>query len=87
MPTTPLRYHSRPPAGKIQVVATKPCLTARDLALAYTPGVAVLALGNLGALAAKPVMEGKAVLFKVFADIDVFDMAYLGLIPSEYSGG
>jgi malate dehydrogenase (oxaloacetate-decarboxylating)(NADP+) len=105
MPITALRYHSGSRAGKIEVVSTKPCVTARDLALAYTPGVAapclaiheaaesvfdytakgnlvavisngsaVLGLGNLGPLAAKPVMEGKAVLFKVFADIDVFDL-------------
>ena len=91
--------------GKIEVVATKPCLTQRDLSLAYTPGVAdpcleikdnvdlvyeytakgnlvavfsngtaVLGLGNIGAEAGKPVMEGKGVLFKRFADIDVFDI-------------
>jgi malate dehydrogenase (oxaloacetate-decarboxylating)(NADP+) len=100
-----LEYHSMGRKGKIEVVATKPCLTSRDLALAYTPGVAepcleieknpedaykytakgnlvavvsngtaVLGLGNLGALAGKPVMEGKGVLFKRFADIDVFDI-------------
>ena len=98
-------YHSKPPAGKISIRPTKPCLTQRDLSLAYTPGVAgpclaieenpelaseytaranlvgvitngtaVLGLGNIGALAGKPVMEGKAVLFKRFADIDVFDI-------------
>ena len=98
-------YHSRPPAGKISIRPTKPCLTQRDLSLAYTPGVAdpclaieknpelaseytaranlvgvitngtaVLGLGNIGPLAGKPVMEGKAVLFKRFADIDVFDI-------------
>lgn len=91
--------------GKIEVVPTKPCHTAEDLSLAYTPGVAkpvleiaedpeasyrytakgnlvavvsngsaILGLGNQGALAAKPVMEGKGVLFKRFADIDVFDL-------------
>ncbi|MBC8340833.1 MAG: NADP-dependent malic enzyme, partial [Proteobacteria bacterium] len=91
--------------GKIKVVPTKPCKTADDLSLAYTPGVAapcmeiqadpdaayrytaksnlvavitngsaVLGLGNIGALAGKPVMEGKGVLFKRFADIDVFDI-------------
>ena len=91
--------------GKIEVVSTKPCVTQRDLSLAYTPGVAqpcldiaedprlarqytakgnlvavvsngtaVLGLGNIGALAGKPVMEGKGVLFKRFADIDVFDI-------------
>jgi len=100
-----LRYHSQPMPGKISVQSTKPCVTQRDLALAYTPGVAipcleiesnpelayeytsrgnlvgvitngsaVLGLGNIGALAGKPVMEGKAVLFKRFADIDVFDI-------------
>lgn len=98
-------YHSRSPAGKISIRPTKPCLTQRDLSLAYTPGVAapclaiaenpelageytsranlvgvisngtaVLGLGNIGSLASKPVMEGKAVLFKRFADIDVFDI-------------
>ncbi|MBI4466286.1 MAG: NADP-dependent malic enzyme [Acidobacteria bacterium] len=100
-----LDYHSSPPAGKLGVVATKPCRTQRDLSLAYTPGVAVpcleiqrdpsllyrytakgnlvavvsngtavLGLGNIGAGAGKPVMEGKGVLFKRFADIDVFDI-------------
>jgi len=100
-----LRYHSEPTPGKISIKSTKPCITQRDLALAYTPGVAipcleieaqpelayeytsrgnlvgvitngsaVLGLGNIGALAGKPVMEGKAVLFKRFADIDVFDI-------------
>ena len=100
-----LEYHSMGRKGKIEVVSTKPCQTARDLALAYSPGVAepclaiqknpedaykytakgnlvavvsngtaVLGLGNLGALAGKPVMEGKGVLFKRFADIDVFDI-------------
>ncbi len=100
-----LRYHSSGRKGKIEVVATKPCLTQRDLSLAYTPGVAepclkiaknsdlayeytakgnlvavisngtaVLGLGDIGPAAGKPVMEGKAVLFKRFADIDVFDI-------------
>ncbi len=100
-----LDYHARGRKGKIEVVATKPCFTQRDLSLAYTPGVAapcleikrdpslvreytakgnlvavvsngtaVLGLGNIGALAGKPVMEGKGVLFKRFADIDVFDI-------------
>ncbi len=100
-----LEYHSRGRSGKIEVVSTKPCLTADDLSLAYSPGVAepclaiqknpedaykytakgnlvavvsngtaVLGLGNLGALAGKPVMEGKGILFKRFADIDVFDI-------------
>ena len=98
-------YHELPRPGKIEVVASKPCLTQRDLSLAYTPGVAraclaiqddpelvnrytgkgnlvavvsngtaVLGLGDIGPLAAKPVMEGKAVLFKRFAGIDVFDL-------------
>ena len=100
-----LQYHRQSPAGKITVNASKPLHTARDLALAYSPGVAaacelivadptevrnmtargnlvavisngtaVLGLGNIGPLAAKPVMEGKAVLFKKFAGIDVFDI-------------
>jgi malate dehydrogenase (oxaloacetate-decarboxylating)(NADP+) len=100
-----LEYHRKPFPGKIEIAATKPLATQRDLALAYTPGVAavceaivenpaevrnltargnlvavitngtaVLGLGNIGPLAAKPVMEGKAVLFKKFADIDVFDI-------------
>jgi len=96
-------YHSRPVAGKVSVVPTKPCETQEDLSLAYTPGVAapcleikarpeavweytgkgnmvavvsdgtaVLGLGNIGPEAGLPVMEGKAVLFKRFADIDAF---------------
>jgi len=100
-----LEYHSSGRPGKIEVIATKPCITSRDLSLAYSPGVAepcleiaknpedaykytakgnlvgvvsngsaVLGLGNIGALAGKPVMEGKGVLFKKFADIDVFDI-------------
>ena len=100
-----LLYHSMGRKGKIEVIATKPCLTSRDLSLAYTPGVAepcreihnnledvyqytakgnlvavvsngtaVLGLGDIGAEAGKPVMEGKGVLFKRFADIDVFDI-------------
>ena len=100
-----LNYHARGRPGKIAVVPTKPLGNQRDLALAYTPGVAepcleikktpddvykytakgnlvavvtngtaVLGLGNIGALAGKPVMEGKANLFKQFADIDVFDL-------------
>ncbi|WCM19026.1 NADP-dependent malic enzyme [Paraburkholderia bryophila] len=98
-------YHEFPTPGKISVVASKPLATQRDLALAYTPGVAsvcsaiaddplqayrftargnlvgvisngtaVLGLGNIGALASKPVMEGKGVLFKKFAGVDVFDI-------------
>jgi malate dehydrogenase (oxaloacetate-decarboxylating)(NADP+) len=100
-----LDYHARGRPGKIEIIATKPMATQRDLALAYSPGVAVpvlaiaenpgaaydytakgnlvavisngtaiLGLGNLGALAAKPVMEGKAVLFKRFADVDAIDI-------------
>ena len=100
-----LEYHRHPVPGKIKITPTKALTTARDLALAYSPGVAaaseaihanpesvreytargnlvavisngtaVLGLGNIGPLAAKPVMEGKGVLFKKFADIDVFDI-------------
>jgi len=100
-----LEFHARGRAGKIEIVATKPMATQRDLALAYSPGVAVpvraiaqdpgcaydytakgnlvavisngtaiLGLGNLGALASKPVIEGKAVLFKRFADVDAIDI-------------
>ncbi len=100
-----LDYHAQGRPGKHKVVPTKPCITAEDLSLAYSPGVAapcleiekepedaykytakgnlvavisngsaVLGLGNIGALAGKPVMEGKGVLFKRFADIDVFDI-------------
>ncbi len=100
-----LEYHEFPKPGKTSVQPTKPFISARDLSLAYTPGVAepvrdivadpanayrytnkgnlvavitdgsaVLGLGNVGALAGKPVMEGKAVLFKKFAGIDVFDI-------------
>ena len=100
-----LNYHENPKPGKLEIRATKPLANGRDLALAYSPGVAeacleikadpmvssrytargnmvavvtngsaVLGLGNIGALAAKPVMEGKAVLFKNFANIDCFDI-------------
>ena len=100
-----LEYHRQPTPGKLAIVATKPLANQRDLALAYSPGVAaaceaivadpaeaatvtaranlvavitngtaVLGLGDIGPLAAKPVMEGKAVLFKKFAGIDVFDI-------------
>ena len=113
-PEDALEYHSAPPAGKVSVNPTKPCLTQRDLSLAYTPGVAVpclaiesdpslaykytakgnlvgvvtngsavLGLGNIGALAGKPVMEGKGVLFKRFADIDVFDIELDSANPDE----
>jgi malate dehydrogenase (oxaloacetate-decarboxylating)(NADP+) len=100
-----LQYHRQNPAGKITVTPSKPMITQRDLALAYSPGVAaacqiivddpaearnltargnlvavitngsaVLGLGSIGPLAAKPVMEGKVMLFKKFAGIDVFDL-------------
>ncbi len=100
-----LDYHEKPQPGKIKVVPTKKYATQRDLALAYSPGVAepcleiannksdvykyttkgnlvavisngtaVLGLGNIGPDASKPVMEGKGLLFKIFADIDVFDI-------------
>jgi malate dehydrogenase (oxaloacetate-decarboxylating)(NADP+) len=100
-----LLFHSEGRPGKIEIVASKPMATQRDLALAYSPGVAVpvraiaddpataydytakgnlvavisngtaiLGMGNLGALASKPVMEGKAVLFKRFADVDSIDL-------------
>jgi malate dehydrogenase (oxaloacetate-decarboxylating)(NADP+) len=100
-----LEFHSRGRPGKVEIIATKPMATQRDLSLAYSPGVAVpvraiaedpgcaydftakgnlvavisngtaiLGLGNLGALASKPVMEGKAVLFKRFADVDAIDI-------------
>ncbi|MDX1607072.1 MAG: NAD-dependent malic enzyme, partial [Candidatus Competibacterales bacterium] len=100
-----LHYHRYPVPGKLQIMPTKALANQRDLALAYSPGVAaaclaiaddpaeaasltsranlvavvsngtaVLGLGNIGPLASKPVMEGKAVLFKKFAGIDVFDI-------------
>ncbi len=109
-----LKYHSEGRHGKIEVVATKPCYTSRELSLAYTPGVAepcreiekndndvfkytakgnlvavvtngtaVLGLGNIGPHAGKPVMEGKGVLFKRFADIDVFDIELKTIDPKE----
>jgi malate dehydrogenase (oxaloacetate-decarboxylating)(NADP+) len=100
-----LKFHAHGRPGKLEILATKPLITQRDLSLAYSPGVAapcleierdaslaydytakgnivaiisngtaVLGLGNLGALASKPVMEGKAVLFKRFADVDGIDL-------------
>jgi malate dehydrogenase (oxaloacetate-decarboxylating)(NADP+) len=84
-----LDYHEFPKPGKISVESSKPCATAQDLSLAYTPGVAAPVReiaqnpenayrytnkGNLGPLASKPVMEGKGILFKRFAGIDVFDI-------------
>ena len=109
-----LEDHEGQRPGKLEVVASKPCMTQRDLSLAYTPGVAipcriiekdpdaafrytgrgnlvavvtngtaVLGLGNIGALAGKPVMEGKGVLFKRFADVDVFDIELATMDPDE----
>ncbi len=109
-----LAYHASDRRGKIEVVPTKPCVTQKDLSLAYTPGVAapcreieknpddvykytakgnlvavvsngsaVLGLGDIGAAAGKPVMEGKGVLFKRFADIDVFDLEIDSHDPEE----
>ncbi len=110
-----LRYHESPMPGKLAIVATKPMDTQRDLALAYSPGVAaacnaiaadpltaarytarqnlvavisngtaVLGLGSIGPLASKPVMEGKAVLFKKFSGIDVFDIEIDEQDPDEF---
>ncbi len=110
-----LDYHREPTPGKLAIVATKPMESQRDLALAYSPGVAVaceaivsdplaasavtarqnlvgvitngtavLGLGPIGALASKPVMEGKAVLFKKFAGIDVFDLEVDETDPDEF---
>jgi len=109
-----LDYHVEGRPGKVEVVPSKPCITQRDLSLAYTPGVAVpcrrihenpedaykytskgnlvavisngtavLGLGDIGALAGKPVMEGKGVLFKRFAGIDVFDLEIDSHDPEE----
>src|SRR5690625_2317339 len=109
-----LEYHRNHPPGKIQVTPSKPLANQRDLALAYSPGVAaaceaivedpqeastvtaranlvgvvtngtaVLGLGAIGPLASKPVMEGKAVLFKKFAGIDVFDIEIDELDPEK----
>src|ERR1043165_4145838 len=113
-PEAPL-FHSQGRPGKLEVIATKPMATQRDLSLAYSPGVAVpvlaiaedeskaydyttkgnfvavitngtaiLGLGNRGALAAKPVMAGKAVLFKRFADIDSIDLEVNTEDPDEF---
>jgi malate dehydrogenase (oxaloacetate-decarboxylating)(NADP+) len=110
-----LDYHEFPIPGKLSVEASKPCATAEELSLAYTPGVAVpvkeiakdeknayrytnkgnlvavitdgsavLGLGDVGALAGKPVMEGKGVLFKRFANIDVFDIEVNCKDPDEF---
>ena len=110
-----LNYHSKGRPGKIQVVPTKPTNSQRDLAMAYSPGVAepclriadnvedvykytakgnlvavisngtaVLGLGNIGPEASKPVMEGKGLLFKIYADIDVFDLEINAKTPDEF---
>jgi malate dehydrogenase (oxaloacetate-decarboxylating)(NADP+) len=110
-----LDYHSQGRKGKIEVIPSKPCATQKDLALAYTPGVAepcreihrdpslayeytakgnlvavisdgtaVLGLGDIGPLAGKPVMEGKGILFKRFADIDVFDLEVDEKDPGQF---
>ena len=109
-----LEFHNSKKSGKIEIISSKPMITKRDLALAYSPGVAVpvkviaknpelaydyttkgnlvavisngsaiLGLGNLGAIASKPVMEGKAVLFKRFADIDAIDLEIDSSDPDE----
>ena len=109
-----LEFHNSNKSGKIEIISSKPMTTKRDLALAYSPGVAapvkaisknpelayeyttkgnlvavisngsaILGLGNLGALASKPVMEGKAVLFKRFADIDAIDLEIESNNPEE----
>ncbi|MDX9688002.1 malic enzyme-like NAD(P)-binding protein [Halopseudomonas formosensis] len=113
--TDALEYHAHPRPGKLSVELTKPTATARDLALAYSPGVAepvreiakdadlafkytgkgnlvavisdgtaILGLGNLGPLASKPVMEGKGVLFKRFAGVDVFDIEVEAESPQAF---
>jgi malate dehydrogenase (oxaloacetate-decarboxylating)(NADP+) len=110
-----LEFHSQGRKGKIEVVPSKPCATARDLSLAYSPGVAepclaiqadndlvyeytakgnlvgvitnataILGLGDIGPLAGKPVMEGKGILFKRFADIDVFDIEVAEKDPDKF---
>ncbi len=110
-----LRYHLEPKPGKIEISASTPMATQRDLSLAYSPGVAVpveaisenpdtaydyttkgnmvavitngtaiLGLGNLGALASKPVMEGKSVLFKRFADVNSIDIELDTEDPDEF---
>ena len=109
-----LDFHNTNKSGKIEIISSKPMITKRDLALAYSPGVAapvreiannpeaaydyttkgnlvavisngsaILGMGNLGALASKPVMEGKAVLFKRFADIDSIDLEIDSSNPDE----
>jgi malate dehydrogenase (oxaloacetate-decarboxylating)(NADP+) len=114
-PHPALAYHEEPIPGKFKIVPIKPMATAKDLALAYSPGVAepcleiakdpelaykytnkgnmvacisngtaVLGLGNIGALASKPVMEGKAVLFKKFADVNCIDLCVDTKDPDEF---
>ena len=109
-----LDFHHNKKSGKIEIISSKPMTTKRDLALAYSPGVAapvkaisknpeaaydytskgnlvavisngsaILGMGNLGALASKPVMEGKAVLFKRFADINSIDIEIDSSDPEE----
>jgi len=109
-----LEFHNSNKSGKIEIISSKPMTTKRDLALAYSPGVAapvkaihknpelaydyttkgklvavisngsaILGLGNLGAIASKPVMEGKAVLFKRFADINSIDIEIDSSDPNE----
>ena len=109
-----LEFHNSKKSGKIEIISSKPMVTKRDLALAYSPGVAapvkaiaknpelaydyttkgnlvavisngsaILGLGNLGAIASKPVMEGKAVLFKRFADIDAIALEIDSSDPDE----
>ena len=109
-----LDFHKEKKPGKIEIISSKNMITKRDLALAYSPGVAapvkeisenpesaydytskgnlvavisngsaILGMGNLGALASKPVMEGKAVLFKRFADIDAIDLEIDSKDPTE----
>ncbi|RQP08315.1 MAG: NADP-dependent malic enzyme, partial [Chryseobacterium sp.] len=110
-----LDYHKTEPKGKIEVIPSKPHSTQRDLALAYSPGVAepcmeiyrdpskvydytgkgnlvavisngtaVLGLGDIGAEASKPVMEGKGLLFKIFADINVYDIEIDETDPNKF---
>ena len=109
-----LEFHNLNKSGKIEINSSKPMTSKRDLALAYSPGVAapvkeifknperaydyttkgnlvavisngsaILGLGNLGAIASKPVMEAKAVLFKRFADIDAIDLEIDSKDPEE----
>lgn len=114
-PGEALTYHARPVPGKLELACSKPFATQKDLALAYSPGVAepclaieadpaavglytgrknlicvltngtaVLGLGDIGPLAGKPVMEGKSVLFKMFADVNAFDLEIDARDPEEF---